>query len=149
MPRTRPSDRRHSANQSLQFMGMGWTYTHSRFADGRIAEVFVNNHKSNSAADVSARDAAIILSFALQHGADLSAIGKALSRDSHGRPSGVMGAVIDLPSGRRTTHKARRDRAANPEGIVRASPCARSAEYLLLASLQRRSRRLRREGRVS
>jgi putative DNA primase/helicase len=34
----------------------------------------LNNHKSNSTADTNARDAAIALSFALQHGADLGEI---------------------------------------------------------------------------
>jgi hypothetical protein len=51
----------------------------------------INNHRANSAADVNARDAAIILSFALQNGADVEAISRALSRNSQGRPSGPLG----------------------------------------------------------
>jgi hypothetical protein len=55
----------------------------------------LNNCKSNSAADVNARDAAIAFSFAVQCGADPEAIRSALSRDSRGRASGPLGAALD------------------------------------------------------
>jgi hypothetical protein len=58
-------------------------------------EAAVANLDINSAVDVDARDAAIILSFALQHGADISAISRALCRDPKGNPSGIMGVVLD------------------------------------------------------
>jgi hypothetical protein len=61
-----------------------------------VSEVFAQNHKTNSSVDIAARDAAIILSIALQSGADLSAIAKALSRDPRGVPTGLMGTVLDL-----------------------------------------------------
>ena len=38
----------------------------------------------------------IILSFALQHGADIKAIARALSRDPQGKPTGVVGVAIGL-----------------------------------------------------
>jgi len=72
-----------------------YTCSVGRFADGRIGELFLSNHKSNSAADTNARDAAIAFSFAVQHGADPEAIRKALSRDSQGRASGPLGAALD------------------------------------------------------
>jgi hypothetical protein len=50
----------------------------SRFDDGQIGELFLNNHKAGNQADTNARDAAIVLSFALQHGAEINAIRKAL-----------------------------------------------------------------------
>jgi hypothetical protein len=56
----------------------------------------LSNHKSNSAADTNARDSAIAFSFALQHGADLDTIRRALSRDSQGRATGPLGAALDL-----------------------------------------------------
>ena len=49
-----------------------------------------------STADTNARDAAIAASFALQHGADPNALRAALSRNSHGEASGVLGAALDL-----------------------------------------------------
>jgi len=62
---------------------IAYTATVSWFGDGRLAELFLNNHKAGSQADTSARDAAITLSLALQHGADAETIRKALCRDSH------------------------------------------------------------------
>jgi hypothetical protein len=64
--------------------------------DGRIGELFLVNHKSGNQSDTNARDAAIILSFALQHGADIDAIRKALCRDSAGRALGPVGAALDV-----------------------------------------------------
>jgi hypothetical protein len=80
MSRERLPNRRLAVSYTLEHRGLGYTVTVGRFADGRPAEVFVNNHKVNSAVDIDGRDAAIILSFALQFGADLSAIACALSR---------------------------------------------------------------------
>jgi hypothetical protein len=72
-----------------------YTATVGYYADGRIGELFLNNHKSNSTADTNARDAAIAFSFAIQHGADPEEIRKALSRDSAGCASGPLGAALD------------------------------------------------------
>jgi hypothetical protein len=91
MTRERLSNRRPALTFDLQVGGLRYTATVGRFPDGRIAEVFLNNHKSNSAADVNARDAAI----AVQHGADPDAIRRALSRYSRGNASGPLGAALD------------------------------------------------------
>jgi hypothetical protein len=56
----------------------------------------LRNHKAGNQADTNARDAAIVLSFALQHGADVEAIRRALCRDSHGRALGPLGAALDI-----------------------------------------------------
>ena len=61
----------------------------------RLAETFITNGKAGSSADTAVGDVAIILSFALQYGADAEAIRRAVSRNSEGEPSGVMGAVLD------------------------------------------------------
>jgi hypothetical protein len=45
------------------------------------------------------RDAAVCLSIALQHGVPAEAIRSAVTRDSHGEPSGIVGAVLDLLHG--------------------------------------------------
>jgi hypothetical protein len=87
----------HRASMSFNFEVNGLTYvcTYSRFADGRVGEVFIGNHKSGSGADVNASDAAIAVSFALQHGADIQAIARALSRDPQGNPRGPLGRALD------------------------------------------------------
>jgi hypothetical protein len=75
-----------------------YTASIGRYPDGRVGEVFLTNHKAGSGADVNARDAAIAASFALQHGADIEDIRKALCRETDGRASGPLGAALDLIS---------------------------------------------------
>src|SRR5437879_6150218 len=65
-------------------------------ARDRSLAVRPSSDKSNSAADTNARDSAIVGSLVLQCGADVETIRKALCRDSQGRPSGPLGAVLDL-----------------------------------------------------
>jgi hypothetical protein len=93
--RERLPNRRTAETFELAVGGLTYTCTVGRFADARIGELFLSNHKSNSAADTNARDAAIAFSFAVQHGADPEAIRKALSRDSQGRASGPLGCALD------------------------------------------------------
>jgi hypothetical protein len=69
--RQRLPDRRASETFSLECAGLAYTATVSRFADGRLGEIFLSNHKAGSHADTAARDAAIACSIALQFGADL------------------------------------------------------------------------------
>jgi hypothetical protein len=94
--RLRLRNRRASESFSFEVYGLRFTATISRFADGRVGELFLNNHKSGNQSDTNARDSAIVLSFALQHGADLDAIRRALCRDSAGRALGPLGVVLDL-----------------------------------------------------
>jgi hypothetical protein len=94
--RERLPNRRMSATFDFVCAGLRYTATIGHFPDGRIGEIFLNNHKSNSAADTNARDSAIVASLALQHGADIETIRKALCRDSHGRASGPLGVALDL-----------------------------------------------------
>jgi hypothetical protein len=92
--RLRPENKRRSFD--FEVGGLRYTATFSRYPDGRISELFLSNHKSNSQADTNARDAAIVLSIALQHGADLEVIRRALCRDARGNASGSLGAALDL-----------------------------------------------------
>jgi hypothetical protein len=93
--RERLQNRRASTNFELEVAGLRYVATVSYYPNGHIGELFINNHKSNSAADTNARDAAIVFSFAIQYGADPEAIRAALSRDSRGRASGPLGAALD------------------------------------------------------
>jgi hypothetical protein len=97
--RNRLPDRRLAENFEIEVEGLCYTATVGRFPDGTIGELFLNNNKSNSAADTAARDSAIVLSIALQHGADLATIQRALCRDSQGRASGPLGAALDIIMG--------------------------------------------------
>jgi hypothetical protein len=93
--RTRLPNRRTSTSFDFEVTGLRYTATVSRFADGRTGELFLNNHKSNSAADVNARDSAIAFSIAVQHGADPEGIRRALCRGAQGRASG-LGCALDI-----------------------------------------------------
>jgi len=94
--RQKLSDRRASENFTFEVSGLRYTATVSRFADGRMAELFLNNHKFGNQSDTNARDAAILLSFALQFGADAEEIRKALCRDGQGQALGPAGAALDV-----------------------------------------------------
>ena len=94
--RQRLPNRRASLTFDFEVGGLRYTATVSRFADGRLGEVFLSNHRVSSAADVNARDSAIVCSIAIQFGADVETIRKALCRDSHGSASGPLGAALDI-----------------------------------------------------
>ena len=54
--RERLPDRRPAETFDLVAGGLKYVCTVGRFADGRIGELFLGNHKSNSAADTIERD---------------------------------------------------------------------------------------------
>jgi hypothetical protein len=94
--RRRLADRRPAETFELEVGGLRYTCTVGRFPDDSIGELFLNNHKSNSAADTNARDAAITFSLAVQHGAHPEVIRRALCRDARSNASGPLGAALDL-----------------------------------------------------
>ena len=94
--RVRLPDRRASLTFTFELAGLRYTATISRFADERLAEIFLANHKAGSAADTAARDAAIACSLALQHGADVEVIRRALTRNANGNASGPLGVALDI-----------------------------------------------------
>ena len=94
--RQRLPNRRASESFTFELNGLRFTATVSRFDDGRVGELFLNNHKFGNQSDTNARDAAILLSFALQYGADIETIRRALCRDSQGRALGPIAQALDL-----------------------------------------------------
>jgi hypothetical protein len=94
--RHRLPNRRPSETFALECAGLKYTATISRFNDGRVGEIFLSNYKGGSHADTAARDAAIACSIALQFGADIETIRKALCRDGRGNASGPLGAALDI-----------------------------------------------------
>ncbi len=94
--RERLPNRRASETFDFEVGGLRYCATISRFEDGRIGEIFLASHKAGSHADTAARDSAIVLSLAAQHGADIATIRRGLSRDSRGRASGPLGRALDL-----------------------------------------------------
>lgn len=97
--RERLPNRRASESFDLKCNGLSYVATVSCFDDGRIAEIFLSNHKNGSDADTAARDSAIVCSIALQHGADIDVIRKALCRDARDNANGPLGVALDIISG--------------------------------------------------
>jgi hypothetical protein len=94
--RMRLGNRRSAETFELEVGGLRYIVSVGKFADGSLAEVFITNGKAGSDSDTAARDSAIVCSLALQFGADIETIRKALCRDSQGRPSGPLGAALDI-----------------------------------------------------
>jgi hypothetical protein len=94
--RLRLPNRRLSETFELECCGLRYTATISRFADGRLAEIFLANHKAGSQAGANARDSAVVASLALQHGVPVETIKHALLRDANGCASSPLGVTLDL-----------------------------------------------------
>jgi hypothetical protein len=101
MSRERLPNRRASISFDLEAQGLGFTATFSWSADGRVAEIFLQNHKAGSMAGINACDAAVVASIALQYGAPFDVIRKALMRDANGHASGPLGVALDRVAGER------------------------------------------------
>lgn len=66
------------------------------FDDGaEPAEIFVTGTKAGSDMEALARDGAVLLSLALQHGVPVQTIVHSITRDGLGAPSSVIGALAD------------------------------------------------------
>jgi hypothetical protein len=96
--RERLPNRRRSETFGFECNGLRYTASASWFDDGRLGEIFVGNHRADSHADACAKDSAILASIALQFGAPLGVLRRALLRDLQGHPSTPIGCALDLLS---------------------------------------------------
>jgi hypothetical protein len=96
LPRERLPNRRASETFDFQVEGLRYCATVSHFADGRIGEIFIGNHKVGSQCDTNVRDAALAASLALQHGCPLDVLRGALLRDVRGKAATPLGVALDL-----------------------------------------------------
>jgi hypothetical protein len=95
--RSRLPARRASETFGFEVGGLHYHATISRFPEsGRIAEIFLSNHRSGSQADANARDAAIAASLAFQYGCPVEVLRGALLRDMQGRPATPLGVALDI-----------------------------------------------------
>src|SRR5258705_13278107 len=86
-------------HQLVDFQHAGYRYTAGLgyFDTGELGEIFINvPGRSGSAIEAVARDAAILTSICLQHGASIDTIRHALTRNTDGSAAGPRGAVLDL-----------------------------------------------------
>jgi ribonucleoside-diphosphate reductase alpha chain len=83
----------------MRFWNQPFTVTVGFYSDGTIGEVFIDAGKSGQDIQNTARDAAVVLSLALQHGTPIETIRHAVTRNSAGGPASILGAIVDaLPA---------------------------------------------------
>jgi hypothetical protein len=96
MTRHRLSNRRRCESFEFVHAGMAFTATVGFYSGGRPGELFLSSNKTGTPIESISRDAAIMASIAVQHGADLATIRESLTRDHDGGPATAIGAAIDI-----------------------------------------------------
>lgn len=87
------------AHETIRFTHWGLSYV---VGVGRasevspVREVFINCGKSGEQAETLARDSAVLLSLALQHGVPIDAMRHAITRNADGEASGPIGKLLDI-----------------------------------------------------
>ena len=98
--RERLPDRRGAELVDFEHHGCKWTATFGRFADGSIAEVFLDAPKESPLVEL-AQDGALAASLALQSGCPLETLRHALS----GREAGPLRTALALIDAYQAQHK--------------------------------------------
>lgn len=83
-------------------MTIRYHVTLGAYKDGSTGETFVTvlgKAGKGSMLEAIARDAAILISFALQYGAPIETMCRAMTRDEKDRPQTFVGAVLDAMEG--------------------------------------------------
>ena len=94
MRQTLPQSRA-SETFDMRFWNQSFSVTIGFYSDSTPGEVFIDSGKSGGDVDAIARDAAVVISLSLQHGAGVETLRHAITRNSNGAPSSILGAVID------------------------------------------------------
>jgi ribonucleoside-diphosphate reductase alpha chain len=79
----------------MRFWNQLFTVTIGFYADGTPGEVFIDGGKTGQDIQSTARDAAVVLSLALQHGVPPETIRHAVTRGASEEPASILGAVVD------------------------------------------------------
>ena len=91
MRRTLPQ-RRAAETFGMRFWNQPFTVTVGFYADG----IFIDGGKTGQDIQSTARDAAVVLSLALQHGTPIEAIRHAVTRSGSGEAASILGAIVDV-----------------------------------------------------
>lgn len=85
----------------MTFAAENYHVTLGFYPDKQVGEVFITRIRDKSGAKLGvqlegmARDAAILLSLAFQHGTPIETIRHAVTRDEKNQPTTIIGAVVD------------------------------------------------------
>lgn len=112
---------RRSVTVTLQVGGCDFTATTSRFDDGSLGEIVLQNHKFDSSAGIMASDATIATSLAPQFGCPIEPLRKGLGRDARGKAMGPLGILLDMLAAEDTDELAKTPRCP-PNKSEEASP---------------------------
>ena len=93
--RERLSDRHPCELVTFISMGMKFTAGIGRYSDGRIAEIFLDNHKQGSASDAGSRPGDRLQFCRPAWCRCRVRFRRALCRDSAGRALGPLGEILD------------------------------------------------------
>jgi hypothetical protein len=87
--------RRAAETFNMRFWNQAFTVTVGFYADGTPGEVFIDGGKTGQDIQNTARDAAVVLSLAIQHGTPIETIRHAITRDGSGAAASILGAIVD------------------------------------------------------
>lgn len=94
MERQRLPARRRGFNEKFRWNGYAVFISTGYYEDGRLGEVFLSAGKLQSGLDTAAKDTAIAISLALQHGCTVETLDHAFLRQDNGDPEGLAGAAL-------------------------------------------------------
>ena len=95
MAREQLPNRRLAETFDFEISGLRYTCTIGCYADGRLAEIFLQNTKAGSQSDGNARESAIAASLALQFGCPAETLRGAVLRNPNGTACTPLGAALD------------------------------------------------------
>lgn len=98
MTRSKHPNRRPSSGFSFNYGKREYNCTYSAYNHGVVFEVFMQAGKPGSDLEAMARDAAVVMSLALQYGCPLSTIKQALTEGELGEPAGPLGVMTNMIS---------------------------------------------------
>jgi hypothetical protein len=95
------NNRRHHEVREFKFWNVDFTVGIGRDVRAGsnsepIQELFINSGKTGVQMETLARDSAVLLSIALQYGAPIEIMRRAITRNVDGSPSGPIGHLLDL-----------------------------------------------------
>jgi len=90
LPQRRPAE-----TFDLWFWNQSFSVTIGFYPSGEVGEVFIDGGKTGQDVQSTARDAAVVLSLALQHGTPIEAIQHAVTRSDSGEAASILGATVD------------------------------------------------------
>ena len=88
--------RRAAETFDLRFWNQSFSVTIGFYPSGEVGEVFIDGGKTGQDIQSTARDAAVVLILALQHGTPIEAIRHAVTRNGSGEAASILGATVDV-----------------------------------------------------